>query len=149
MLADGDATSAERRRKNTGVRSKPRLLIVDDDYDNRAICAQYLRHYGWDVKAAKNGREALAVVATYLPRAIVMDLKMSVLGGIATMEHLKRDVRTKDLPVVVLTAFADHERQARAAGCVAFLIKPCLPETLRSVLMRVLRETRAPRATVA
>jgi two-component system cell cycle response regulator DivK len=73
-----------------------------------------------------------------------MDLSLPELDGLEATRCLKKDERTKCIPVLALTghAVAGHSRDARAAGCAAFLTKPCLPEVLLGEIRRVL-DTRA------
>jgi CheY-like chemotaxis protein len=132
--------SAE-RSVSTGKRPIPRALIVDDTRDSRELYGLYLRNSGWQVEDATNGEEALAIAAAFAPSVIVMDLSMPVLDGIETTRLLKKDPRTRHVPIVALTAFADplKEVEARAAGCQAFVAKPCLPDQLLMVLEDLVR----------
>jgi CheY-like chemotaxis protein len=116
----------------TGERRKPRVLIVEDTLDSRELYNLHLRDAGWEVDDAANGAEALTLASTFEPDAIVMDLNMPVMDGIEATRLLKKNPRTRHIPIVALTAFADPVRaiEARYAGCQIFLAKPCLPERL-------------------
>jgi CheY-like chemotaxis protein len=116
----------------TGKHHKPRVLIVEDTQDSRELYSLHLRDAGWDVDDASNGADALTLASTSEPDAIVMDLSMPVMDGIEATRLLKKNPRTRHIPIVALTAFADpvREIEARYAGCQAFLSKPCLPERL-------------------
>lgn len=124
------------------------VLIVDDFDDNREMYAEYLSFAGFEVVEARDGLEALARARRLLPAVVVMDLSLPRLDGWATTRRLKRSARTRDIPVLALSGFAldDTEAEARAAGCDAFLTKPCLPEGL---LREVRRLIRTPRRRVA
>ena len=118
----------------------PLVLVVDDFQDNREMFAEFLVISGYRVAQAVNGREALDRAFELLPDAILMDLSLPELDGWEATRRLKRDPRTRHIPVVALTGhvLADHAREARDAGCDGFLAKPCLPEVLVVELRRVL-----------
>ena len=117
----------------------PVVLVVDDNDDTRAMYAHLLRSAGFEVMLAANGDEALAAAAAQ-PAVIIMDLAMPGLNGWEATRRLKTGERTKDIPVIVLTAHdLDHYREvAVAAGCDAFLSKPCAIEDLVAAVRRAL-----------
>ena len=122
-------------------RSKPPVvLIIDDVEDNREMYAMYLQHAGMRVAEAGNGHEALDQAFRLLPDLIVMDLSLPGIDGWEATRRLKADERTKKIPVVALTSHAleGYSEGARAAGCDAFVTKPCLPEQLLSEIRKVL-----------
>ena len=81
------------------------------------------------------------------PDVIVTELTMPSLGGWDFLERMKRDPRTRDIPVVVLTGYANPALMARAEqeGCAEVLFKPCLPEELATQLRHVLDQKSAER----
>jgi len=118
----------------------PLVLLVDDFQDNREMYAMYLEHAGLQVAEAGNGHEALDQAFRLLPDLIVMDLSLPGIDGWEATRRLKADERTKKIPVVALTSHAleGYSEGARAAGCDAFVTKPCLPEQLLSEIRKVL-----------
>ena len=117
--------------------SLPQVLVVDDNEDTRAMYAALLAGAGFAVRTAANGEEAIAA-AEDRPAAIVMDLAMPGLNGWEATRRLKTGTRTSDIPVIVLTAHdLDHYRDvAVAAGCDAFLSKPCAIDDLVAEIRR-------------
>lgn len=118
---------------------RPVVLVVDDNDDTRVMYAHLLQAAGFKVKLAANGGEALAA-ADERPGVIIMDLAMPGLNGWEATRRLKTAERTKDIPIIVLTAHSlDHYREvAVAAGCDAFLSKPCAIEELVAAVRRAL-----------
>jgi two-component system, cell cycle response regulator DivK len=116
------------------------ILIVDDFTDNREMYAQYLAFRGFRVAEAADGHEALQKAMELLPDLVVMDLSLPGLDGWEATRRLKRDSRTKGIPVVALTGHAldGHSQTAKEAGCDSFLIKPCQPQELELEIRRVL-----------
>ena len=121
-------------------RQSPLVLVVDDYEDHRELYAQYMTHRGLMVIEASSGDEAIARALEHLPDAIVMDLSLPGIDGIEATRRLKADARTQEIPVLVLTgnALARDARRAEAAGCDAFLTKPCLPRQLFEQVSNVL-----------
>jgi two-component system cell cycle response regulator DivK len=118
----------------------PLVLIVDDVQDNRTIYVLFLKFSGFRIAEAENGAEALHKAATLLPDVIVMDLSLPVMDGWEATRRLKRDPRTRPIPVVALTGHAlpEHARTAREAGCDLVITKPCLPDQLLDALRKIL-----------
>src|SRR6185295_4874042 len=109
------------------------VLIVDDEPDQRELMAESLELQGFRVSIARDGREALEMLASgELPAVIVMDLYMPILDGWETTKRVKQDARTSDVPIVVLSAHAlgEHRVRARECGADAILTKPCVPAEL-------------------
>jgi CheY-like chemotaxis protein len=81
------------------------------------------------------------VAGLKLPDVIVMDLSLPVMDGWEATRRLKADERTRHIPIIVLTghAVAGQARDARKAGCDAFLAKPCLPEMLVEKVQELLQ----------
>jgi two-component system cell cycle response regulator DivK len=117
-----------------------RVLVVEDDTDNRRIVVKVLTVDGYEVEEAEDGEGALDVVARKRPDLILMDLALPGLDGWEATRRLKADAATKSIPVVALTAFAmrGDEERARAAGCDDYLAKPARPAAIRAVVKRSL-----------
>lgn len=121
--------------------SKPFVLVVDDDYDNRIIYTAGLRFVGFRVEAVSDAGAALQRARDGQPAAIVMDLSMPIVDGYEAIRRLRRDVRTQRIGVVALTAFTSHENRVRAkqAGADFFVSKPCTPMELSVHIYECLR----------
>ncbi|HVO24995.1 MAG TPA: response regulator [Candidatus Margulisiibacteriota bacterium] len=115
-----------------------RILIVEDDVDNRRIVAKTLTVEGYEVIEAIDGVEALSHAQTDHPDLILMDLALPNMDGWEATRRLKSDPRTRAIPVVALTAVAmrGDEEQARAAGCDDYIAKPARPVTIREMVRK-------------
>ena len=113
-----------------------RILVVEDDADNRRIVVKVLTVEGYEVLEAIDGRSALATARKEHPDLIIMDLAMPGLDGWQAASQLKSDPKVADIPIIALTAFAmrGDEEKAREAGCDGYLSKPCRPQTIRDVV---------------
>jgi DNA-binding NarL/FixJ family response regulator len=115
--------------------SRPRVLVVDDHAMLREALVELLVHDGFDVAGeAADGADAVALAKQLEPDAVLMDLRMPVMGGLDATRLIK-DARPA-IQVVLLTAFESPalERQAEEAGCFAYLVKGAPPGTIRQVL---------------
>jgi PAS domain S-box-containing protein len=81
-----------------------RVLLVDDDDEVREILADYLAEAGLEVRAARDGREALAAVDREAPDAVLLDLRMPVMDGLTCLSRLRENPYHAGLPVIVLTS---------------------------------------------
>lgn len=118
----------------------PKILIADDDYDNRVILKEALEVSGFDVVLAANGEEALEVALKELPALIFLDLSMPKMSGWEAAKRLRQVPRLSQVPIFAFTAHAlqGDETKARAAGCDDFVTKPCVPrEVVKKVRERL------------
>lgn len=95
-----------------------------------------IRAGGWLVEGVVDGREGLLAASLLEPDVIFMDLDLPVVDGLEAIRRLKADEDTRHIPIVACTGVggAAAERDARAAGCDAFLAKPCEPEVIRETM---------------
>jgi two-component system cell cycle response regulator DivK len=117
-------------------RSGVTLLIVDDEIDNREMLSLYFELCGYRIQSAANGEEAIALTSLKLPDLILMDLMMPRMDGWEATRLLKANVRTRNIPVIALSAGSqgDEHDVARRAGCDAFIAKPCDLDDLAATL---------------
>jgi two-component system cell cycle response regulator DivK len=133
-LTSGHVGTYMRRTKSRAAGLPPTILVVDDDPDSRLIYSEYLRAHGWLAFTAADGRSALDKIEQLSPDAVVLDLAMPRVDGWTVLKQLRDSSWTAGLPVVVLTASNTSREGAFEAGCNAFLLKPCPPDTLLNQL---------------
>jgi CheY-like chemotaxis protein len=118
----------------------PLVLLAEDDRDSREMYALALELAGFRIVQADTGTQALARVAEESPDVVVTDLNLPDVDGYELCQRWKRDPRTSQIPVVLLTgaSFDDELDRARRAGCARVLIKPFPPDHLGRELTEVL-----------
>lgn len=118
------------------------VLLVDDSPEAREMYAAYFTGIGCAAEQASDGFAAFDKALKQRPDAIVMDLRMPRLDGWEAVRLLKNRVQTRDIPIVALTGDSDieHLKLARNAGCDAVLLKPCPPDEVHSVILKLLAE---------
>ena len=109
-----------------------RILVVEDQEDNRQILRDLLGHSGYELMEAENGEEALAAVAKQRPDLILMDIQLPIMDGYEVTRRIKNDPSLKSIPIIVVTSYAlsGDEGKAQAAGCDAYITKPFSPRVL-------------------
>ena len=102
------------------------ILIVDDNPSNTKLLAFLLSTKGYEVRTAANADEALAVLAEWTPRLILMDIQLPGIDGLTLTRQLKADPRTSGIPIIAATAYAmkGDEERALQAGCSGYITKP-------------------------
>ena len=95
------------------MNDKKRILVVDDEPDFASIVQTNLRKEGFEVEVAYDGAEGLEKVKANPPDAIVLDVMMPEMDGYELCAELKGDEKYSDIPIVLLTAVADHVSSTR------------------------------------
>ena len=113
-----------------------RVLVVDDQEDNRRILRDLLTSVGYEIIEAEDGEQAIIAGAVRRPDLILMDIQMPRLDGYDATRRIKADPTLRAIPVIVVTSYAlsGDEERALAAGCDAYIAKPYSP---RQLLARV------------
>ena len=106
---------------------KPTILIVDDTPNNITVLYNILTDY--NVKAANNGSKALEIASRFKPDIILLDIMMPEMDGYDVCMKLKRDHRTKNIPVIFVTAMDEETDETRGfeLGAVDYITKPVSP----------------------
>jgi len=105
---------------------KELILIVDDDYQNLKVLGNILREKNYSTAVATSGYETLEIVKKTIPDLILLDIMMPGIDGIEVCKRLKRRVKTKDVPIIFISAIhkASEKVLAFKAGGVDFITKP-------------------------
>ena len=134
------------RRRPRRTPARPLVLIVDGHDDTRELYAVALASLGFQTITVEDGAQAFGRVWETHPDIVVTEIALPQHDGFRLLKDLKRDARTRDIPVIILTSRSESGFRERAAqeGCATVLVKPCLPEELAQALRDVLGQ--APRA---
>lgn len=119
------------------------ILLADDDPGIRLAVKDYLELSGYTVITAKNGQEALSLLATYHPHLLVSDIKMPRTNGYELVEQVRKRPEFRLLPVVFLTEKSTTDERIRGyqAGCDVYLPKPFEMEELAAVIRNLLERS--------
>ena len=118
-----------------------RILVVEDQEDNRQILRDLLGSADYEMDEAENGQEALDAVAKQRPDLILMDIQLPIMDGYEATRRIKANPAYKDIPIIVVTSYAlsGDEGKARDAGCDAYVTKPYSPKQLLAKMNEYLK----------
>lgn len=123
---------------------KRRILVVEDEEDNRRILRDLLANFGYEVLEALTGEEGVAMARSRDPDLILMDIRLPGLDGFAATREIKAKDQSRHIPVIAVTshAMSDDNGRALEAGCDAYFSKPVSPRALLAKIREFLPETR-------
>jgi CheY-like chemotaxis protein len=113
-----------------------KILIVDDNPDERRIFATALYYNGFETVEAAAGMEAITIAREALPDLILMDIKLPDMNGFLAAEIIRANASNSSVPIVCLTGLDISPEAARERGCTELLIKPVEPKDLVNAVHR-------------
>ena len=117
-----------------------RILVIEDQEDNRQILRDLLTSADFEVIEAADGEAGLAAAAAHRPDLILMDIQLPGLDGYEATRRIKTDAVLQTIPIIVVTSYvlAGDDDKARAAGCDAYISKPYSPRQLLAMVREYL-----------
>ncbi len=105
---------------------RPRLLIVEDDSAIATVLRLRLKAAGYDVEIARDGRAGLQAAIESPPNAMLLDIRLPHMDGLTVLKEMRLMARTRDVPVIVISANATGKNKQKALdlGASFFLEKP-------------------------
>jgi two-component system, cell cycle response regulator DivK len=109
-----------------------RVLVVEDQEDNRRIVRDLLTSVGYDIIEAVTGEAGVTAAATHRPDLILMDIQLPGLDGYEATRRIKDNPALRHIPIIAVTSYAlgGDNVKAFAAGCDAYVTKPFSPRAL-------------------
>ena len=113
-----------------------RILIVEDQEDNRTILRDVLSTVGYELIEALNGEDGVKLAQNERPDLILMDIQLPKMDGYEATQQIKSIAELKTIPIIAVTSYAlsGDQAKARSAGCDGYVSKPFSP---RELLARV------------
>ena len=129
--------------KNRGTQEqvKPRVLVVDDEEDLLELVRYNLTKEGYVVECVGSGEEALKAARRQPPDLIVLDLMLPAVDGLEVCRRLKADPKTREVPIVMLTAKSEESDMVAGLdrGADDYIAKPFSPRVLTARIKAILR----------
>lgn len=119
---------------------RSRVLLIEDNEQNRYLATFLLERHGYDVASASDGPAGIALAETVAPALILLDIQLPLMDGYAVARALRGSPALRDIPIIAVTSYAmvgDREK-ALAAGCSGYLEKPINPDTFVHEIERFL-----------
>ena len=119
---------------------RQRILVVEDQEDNRRILRDLLSSVGFELMEASTGDEGVRMAELNPPDLILMDVQMPVLDGYEATRRIKAKAELREIPIIVVTSYAlsGEDVKAKAAGANAYIAKPYSPRELLATVRRFL-----------
>jgi CheY-like chemotaxis protein len=119
---------------------KKTILIVDDEVQFSEVLQMRLEANRYTVHTAASGEEGIQKAASLQPGLILLDVMMPGIDGYETLRRLRQDTKTRQIPVVMLTAKGESKSifRAQELGASDYIIKPCPSEELLQMVRRYL-----------
>src|SRR3989304_8955677 len=115
-----------------GALMSGRILLVEDQEDNRKILHDLLSSAGYELIEALTGEDGVAQAEAQLPDLILMDIQLPSMDGYEATRRIKANPRLTRIPIIAVTSYAltGDDVKAMAAGCDAYVTKPFSPRAL-------------------
>ena len=112
--------------------SNKRILVIEDQEDNRRIVRDLLTSAGYELIEAVTGEEGVAMAEKHRPELILMDIELPVLDGYEATRRIKANPALRHIPIIAVTSYAlsGDDIKAQAAGCDGYIAKPFSPRVL-------------------
>jgi two-component system, cell cycle response regulator DivK len=114
-----------------------RILVVEDQPDNRQIIRDMLAPTDYEITEAENGEQALGAIAKQRPDLILMDIQLPIMDGYTATRRIKDDPALRAIPIIAVTSYVEDEK-ARAAGCDEYVPAPYSPRQLLAKIRQYL-----------
>jgi two-component system cell cycle response regulator DivK len=117
-----------------------RILVVEDQPDNRQIIRDMLAPTYYEITEAEDGQQALEAIAKQRPDLILMDIQLPIIDGYTATRKIKADPTMRSIPIIAVTSYAlsGEEKKAREAGCDDYVPKPFSPRQLLAKIRQYL-----------
>ena len=117
-----------------------RILVVEDQPDNRQIIRDMLAGTNYEIIEAEDGEQALVAIEKQRPDLILMDIQLPIMDGYTATSRIKADPALRSIPIIAVTSYAlsGEEKKARAAGCDDYVPKPFSPRQLLAKIKQYL-----------
>jgi two-component system, cell cycle response regulator DivK len=123
------------------MRSVKRILIVEDNKLSLTLLNDFLKVQGYEILKTSEGWEAINLARDKQPDLILMDIRLPDISGFDVTRLLKRDDKTKSIPIIAVTVFATSgdESKALESGCDGYITKPVIIDNLLRTIESFLR----------
>ncbi|MBO0737480.1 MAG: response regulator [Alphaproteobacteria bacterium] len=119
-----------------------RILVIEDNEDNRQIIRDLLNSLGYELIEAVDGEQGVAMAQSHRPDLILMDIQLPEMDGYEATRRIRAVPELKAVPVIAVTSYAlsGDEAKARDAGCDGYVAKPFSPRELLAKIREFLAD---------
>ncbi|MEO0348933.1 MAG: response regulator [Cyanobacteria bacterium P01_A01_bin.15] len=123
-----------------------RILLIEDDYGNRVLFADFLEHCGYRVLPLADGNNCIEIMQEFMPHIVLLDIKLPQIDGLTLIRAIRHHPQFRTLPILVVSGYAFNTDRQRAltAGATDYMVKPIMPTTLSSKILSLLKIPPSP-----
>ena len=120
-----------------------RILVIEDQEDNRRIIRDLLTNAGYEMIEALDGEAGVRLAKSERPDLILMDIQLPLIDGYEATRQIKAEEELRPIPIIAVTSYAlsGDDTKARLAGCDAYVAKPFSPRKLLAKIQQLLPPT--------
>ncbi|MEM7064399.1 MAG: response regulator [Cyanobacteria bacterium P01_B01_bin.77] len=117
-----------------------RILLIEDDYGNRVLFADFLEQCGYRVLPLADGNNCIDMMQEFVPHLVLLDIKLPQVDGFTLIKTIRQHPQFSKLPILVVSgyAFQADRQKALTAGATDYMVKPILPATLSSKILSLI-----------
>ena len=119
---------------------KKKILVIDDEADLVELIQIRLEAGGHEIITANDGLEGLLKIAKESPDLIILDISMTPMDGYTMLQKVREDEKSKNTPVIMLTAHEDMKNLFEMEGVVDYIVKPFDPKDFLSRVEKILKK---------
>lgn len=125
---------------------KRRILLIEDDYGNRVLFADFLEHCGYRVLPLADGNNCMEMMQEFMPHLVLLDIKLPQIDGLTLIKSIRNHPQFASLPILVVSgyAFQSDRQRAIAAGATDYMVKPIMPTNLNSKILSLVKVPPTP-----
>ena len=141
-MGKGQRFYADNAGQGIGNIMKKKILLIEDNEQNRYLTTFLLESEGYEVIQAFDGATGIKMAGRIIPKLILLDIQLPVMNGYAVARELRNNPALQNIPIVAVTSYAmpgDREKTI-AAGCNGYIEKPINPETFTAEIEKYLQE---------
>jgi two-component system cell cycle response regulator DivK len=120
-----------------------RILVIEDQEDNRRIVRDLLTSVGYEIIEAVTGEDGVTAAASHVPDLILMDIQLPGLDGYEATRRIRANAALRHIPIIAVTSYAlsGDDVKAYEAGCDGYVSKPFSPRALLARIREFLQDT--------
>lgn len=123
-----------------------RILLIEDDYGNRVLFADFLEHCGYRVLPLADGSNCIEIMQEFMPHLVLLDIKLPQIDGLTLIKTIRQSSQFWMLPILVVSgyAFQADRQKALTAGATDYMVKPIMPTILSAKVLSLLKGPLTP-----
>ena len=132
--------------KSLKVDDMKKILLIENEEFLRKLYSEFLSMSKYQVETAENGKEGFSKLESFLPELIILDIKMPVMDGPEFLREIKKNMKLKDIPIIILTGVSEYVyiKECLDLGAKDYVEKTTHPVDLLNMVERLLSEKLEP-----